>query len=69
MVLPCTIMVQKKLGRFFIIKYFFLAKPNFTPTPVSNAWAQHCLYPLYKGWYANRKMKNQLVITGQNWTN
>ena len=38
----------KKLGRFFIIKYFFTAKPSFTPTPVSNAWAQHCLYPLYE---------------------
>ena len=37
---------KKKLGRFFIIKYFFTAKPSFTPTPVSNAWAQHCLYPL-----------------------
>ena len=48
MVLPCTIMVQKKMGRFFIIKYFFTAKPSFTPTPVSNAWAQHCLYPLYE---------------------
>ena len=47
MVLPCTIMVQKKLGRFFIIKYFFIAKPSFAPTPVSNAWAQLCLSPLY----------------------
>ena len=32
--------------------------------PVSLKWTNW-----YKGWYAKRKMKKQLVITGQNWTN